>query len=80
MIATLGPTLDGPHRNFATHPQRMRAYNALASVLQVVRRAIGRVASRVDRWEWAFSYCVDCGEHLYYGRTCRQVLGPKVRK
>ncbi len=81
MIETLGLTKDGAYPNLAEFPRRMRAYNALAAGLRVIRRAFERIAEKVENVEWKFTYCNDCGEHLYYGRTCRQVLGPsKVTK
>lgn len=56
--------------------KQIRRYNRVVKVLGVLRRMIAWIELRIDRAEWAWSYCEECGENRFYGRPCRKVLGP----
>lgn len=73
---TIGPTTDGNYPNLMQRPRLMRAHNAVAKAVQWIRRYVTRFDDWLQDREWHHSYCNDCGEATYYGRTCRQVLGP----
>ena len=59
--------------------RRMRWSNRAAAVFFWLESRISRAAQQAGRAAWALSYCENCGENRYYGRTCREVLGQYYR-
>lgn len=48
--------------------------NRLAKVCGWLAEHIG---DRLDRWKWRLSYCPNCGENRYYGKSCQEKLKPQ---
>lgn len=53
----------------------MRPHYPMIPVLNIVGRAFARLGEWCEEQARQLKHCPDCGENLWYGRTCEEKLG-----